>query len=220
MPTIVVTSPATDRRLCALDAIKAELGIDAGDTLPDAWLEAEALSASDRIAEACRIAGDDAGDAPATFVAEVAVVTFAADETPNSNVLELPWRYPARVTAVTIGGEALDSALYRGQPKSGLLSRLASGGRAGCWERKEIAVTISSGWAVDKMPTVLQDAVKRLVRLRWESRDRELTVKAEETNGTGRTEYWVGSMAAAGSALPIDVLDSLYAAGLVDVTGG
>ncbi|KAA0576681.1 hypothetical protein [Azospirillum sp. Sh1] len=215
MPTIVVTSPATDRRLCALDALKAELGIDAGDTLSDAWLEAEALSASDRVAEACRIAGDDAGDAPATFVAEVAVVTFGADETPNGNVLELPWRYPARVTAVAIGGEALDSAFYRGQPKSGLLSRLVSGGRAGGWEREEIAVTIASGWAVDKMPTVLQDAVKRLVRLRWEAKDRDLTVKAEQTEGAGRTEYWVGSMAASGSAMPPDVLDALYAAGLV-----
>lgn len=220
MPTIVVTSPATDRRLCALDALKAELGIDPDDTLFDAWLEAEALSASDRVAEACRIAGDDAGDAPATFAAEVAVVTIGVDETPNGNVLELPWRYPVRVTAVTVGGVALDAALYRGQPKSGLLSRLAPGGRAGCWERQEIAVTIASGWAAGKMPTVLQDAVKRLVRLRWEAKDRDLAVKAEETEGVGRTEYWVGSMAVSGSALPVDVLDSLYAAGLVDACGG
>jgi hypothetical protein len=217
MPAIVVATPSADRRICALAALKAELGIDSGDTAFDSWLEAECLSASDRVAEACRVAGDDAGDAPATFAEEVAVVTFSPDETPNGNVLELPWRYPARVTAITIGGVALDGALYRGQPKAGLLSRMDAGGRAGCWERQEIAVTIASGWTAEKMPTVLQDAVKRLVRLRWEAKDRDLAVKAEETDGVGRTEYWVGSMAAAGSALPTDVLDSLYAAGLVGV---
>nr|WP_295828297.1 hypothetical protein [uncultured Azospirillum sp.] len=217
MPTIVVATPAPDRRLCPLAVLKAELGIDSGDTTFDPWLEAECLSASDRVAEACRVAGDDAGDAPATFAEEVAVITFTPDETPNGNVLELPWRYPARVTAVTIGRVALDVALYRGQPKAGLLSRMDSSGRASCWERQEIAVTIASGWTADKVPTVLQDAVKRLVRLRWEAKDRDLAVKAEQTEGAGRTEYWVGSMAASGSAMPADVLDSLYAAGLVGV---
>jgi len=217
MPSIVVASLAPDRRLCALATLKAELGIDIADTAFDSWLAAECLSASDRVAEACRVAGDDAGDAPATFIEEVAVVTFSPDETPNGGMLGLPWRYPVRVTAVTIGGAVLDGALYRGQPKAGLLSRLDSSGCAGCWERQEIAVTIASGWVAEKVPTVLQDAVKRLVRLRWEAKDRDLAVKAEQTEGTGRTEYWVGSMAASGSAMPADVLDSLYAAGLVGV---
>ncbi|WP_372397098.1 hypothetical protein ABMY26_23805 [Azospirillum sp. HJ39] len=215
MPTVAVAVPAADRRLCAIPALKAELGIAESDNQFDGWLRAEALSASDRVAEACRVVGDDAGDAPATFAEEVAVVTFSPDEARNVAVLELPWRYPARVTSVTVGGAALGGALYRGQPKSGLLSRTDSAGRSICWEQQETVVTIASGWSVDKMPTALQDAVKRLVRLRWEAKDRDLTVKAEQTEGAGRTEYWVGSMAASGSALPPDILDALYAAGLV-----
>lgn len=220
MPTIVVTAPAASRRLCALSVLKAEIAIDVDDTTFNDWLETEALSASDRVAEACRLAGDDAGDAPATFAEEVAVITFGPDEIPNGNALELPWRYPARVTAVAVGGVVLDPALYRAQPKAGLLFRLDSCGRPGRWEQSVTTVTMSSGWAADKVPTVLQDAVKRLVRMRWEAKDRDLAVKAEETDGVGRTEYWVGSMAASGSALPGDVLDSLYAAGLVNVCGG
>ncbi|BAI71474.1 hypothetical protein AZL_020390 [Azospirillum sp. B510] len=216
MPIVTVTTPAADRRLCSTGALKTELGIDADDTLFDAWLEAEALSASDLVAAACGVRGDDAGDAPPTFREEIAIVTFSVDEAGGAEALFLPWRRPARVSVVSVSGSTLDPASYRAMSKAGLIERLSAAGCVVPWRRSAAAVTISSGWALGKVPTELQDAVKRLVRLRWESRDRDLAVKAEETDGTGRTEYWVGSMGAGGSALPADVLAALRAGGFVD----
>lgn len=210
MPTVIVATPAGERRLCSIAALKTELGIDEGDTLFDGWLETEALSASDRVAEACGVAGDDTGDAPPTFAEEVGVITFDPAEA-GGDTLILPWRQPARVTAVTVGGVALDPALYRAEPKAALLIR-----QNGRWGGAPVAVTVKSGWVADKMPTALQDAVKRLVRQRWEAKDRELAVKVEQTEGAGRTEYWVGSMGASGSALPADVLAALQAGGFVN----
>ncbi|MBP2302526.1 hypothetical protein [Azospirillum picis] len=217
MAITTVTAPAADRRLCSIADLKAELGIDANDTLFDVWLSTECLSASDRVAEACGVAADDDGEAPATFVQEIAAITFGAADIPNGNVLELPWRFPARVTSVTVAGQMLAPALYRPQPKAGLISRVDACGRPACWARAETSVAVVSGWEPGKVPTVLQDAVKRLVRLRWEAKDRDQLVKAEETDGVGRTEYWVGGTSANGSALPADVLASLQAAGYVNV---
>ncbi|CAO3445744.1 hypothetical protein [Azospirillum argentinense] len=215
MPSITVSAPAGDRRLCSIEALRAELGIADDDTRFTPWLESECTAASDRVAEACGIAPDDDGDAPATLAAEVAVITFCAAEIPNSNMLELPWRYPARVTGITVGGQLLDPNLYRAQSKSGLVSRVDASGRPVCWSRAETAVTVQSGWSADAVPTVLQDAVKRLVRLRWEGRGRDLALKAKEVEGVGREEYWVGGSSAPNSAVPADVVSALQAAGLI-----
>lgn len=220
MPTVTVPSPVIDRRLCARDALKIELGIAADDTTFDDWLDAECLSASDRLAEACRVVGDAAGTAPPTFAEETAVITFAADEVRGEDVLFLPWRQPATVTAVMVAGTVLDPSLYRASPKSGLVERLTASGRRACWSGAVTAVTVRSGWPADKVPTVLQDGVKKLVRLRWEAKDRDLAVKAEETADVGRTEYWVGGMGAGGSAIPADLLSALQAARLVNPTIG
>ncbi|WP_376959660.1 hypothetical protein ABNQ39_07055 [Azospirillum sp. A26] len=216
MSIVTVAIPAPDRRLCSTAALKIELGIGDDDTLFDAWLEAEVLSASDLVAAACGVRGDDDGDVPPTFREEVAIITFSFDEAGAADALFLPWRWPARVTAVSVGGETLAPSSYRAMGRAGLIERLSAAGCVVPWRRAAAVVTISSGWALDKVPTELQDAVKRLVRLRWESKDRELAVKAEETDGTGRTEYWVGGMGAGGSALPADVLAALKAGGFAD----
>lgn len=219
MPTLIVANPAADRRLITVDAAKTSLGIS-GDA-HDAWLLAEILTASDAVADACGIAGDSDGDAPATFLEEEAVVTFAAGELPHGvRPLRLPWRYPARVKAVSVGGVTAALAGYRAEPKGAMLYRLNAGGGAVTWDRAELAVTIRSGWPLNRMHTAVADAVTRLVRLRWESKDRDLAVKAEETASAWRKEYWVGSMGKGGSALPDDVRGALYAAGLVNVAAG
>lgn len=216
MPIVTVTTSASDRRLCSIAALKAELGIDDAETVFDPWLEAEALSASDLVAAACGVVGDDNGDAPPTFREEVASITFGVDEADGAEALFLPWRRPARVTAVSLGGDALDASAYRAMGRAGLLERLSAAGCVIPWRRATAVITISSGWSADKVPTELQEAVKRLVRLRWEAKDRDLAVKAEETDGTGRTEYWVGGMGAGGSSLPAEVLAALKAGGFVD----
>ncbi|MBP2229660.1 hypothetical protein J2847_002959 [Azospirillum agricola] len=216
MPIITVAVPASDRLLCSIGALKTELGIAADNDQFNDWLTSEALSASDRVADACGVAGDDAGDAPATFAEEEAVVTFGRDEARGADALLLPWRFPARVTALSVDGVVQDSALYRADPKSGLVERLSASGRVTNWQGASVAITVKSGWPAAKVPTALQDAVKRLVRLRWEAKDRELAVKAEEDDEVGRTEYWVGGMGAGGSALPADILAALRAGGFAD----
>ncbi len=173
MPIVTVANPAADRRLCSIAALKTELGIDANDTQFDGWLEAESLSASDLVAITCGVAGDDAGDAPATFAEEVAIITFAAAEAEDTHDLLLPWRHPTRVTAVSVGGETLDPSLYWADPKAALVKRLSESGRSIPWRRCATAITVKSGWAAGKVPTPIQDAVKRLVRLRWEAKDRD-----------------------------------------------
>lgn len=219
MPAVTVPVPASDRRLCSVEAAKVELGIGSDDTAFDDWLSSEILSASDLVAAACGVEGDDAGDAPATFIQEVATISFAIDEIPDQGELRLPWRHPSRVEEIVVGGVTLDPSLYQDDPKAGLVERRTPAGRLGCWSKAVTVVTVRSGWAADKVPTAAQNAVKRLVRLRWEAKDRNLMIKAEETADVGRTEFWVGSTAAIGSALPDDMLNGLNEAGLVNICG-
>jgi hypothetical protein len=214
VPTVAVATPAVDRSLATLASVKAELGIPDADTASDAILHGWILTESDRLVAACGIVGDDLGDAPPTLAAETATVTFAASEVPCSGPLILPWRVPARVTGVSVGGTSLDAAGWRAEPRAGLLHRAA-----GAWARAEIVVTVASGYAPGKVPVPVADAVRELVRRRWHAKDRDPLLRSYASPDVEAMTYMDADRVEAEGGLPRSVMEALRAAGVACAAG-
>ncbi len=214
MPTLNVASAATDRRLVSLSAIKAELGIT-GSTF-DAKFQAWLLAASDVVSAACGIAEDQRGRR--TLISEGVSIGYRPDEIScgwELKPLILPWRIPAVITAVTVDGIALDvDTEIEVNPMDGLLYRLDSSGCRAVWDRVRTIIAGTAGWVQADVPEAARQAVIRYCRERYDGDGRNSLLKAEETDGVGRDEYWIGPTSK-GEALPADVMDALRAAGLV-----
>jgi hypothetical protein len=146
------------------------------------------------------------GDAPPTFIEEVAAVAFAPAEMPDGHTLILPWRFPARVEAVSVGGAVLDASEYQAQPKAALLARL---GRP--WGRHEVVITIRSGWTLDKVPSELRGVVVELVRLRWHGKDRDPTIRSYESPDVETITYFDPDKMVMRGGLPADIANRLSA---------
>lgn len=97
---------------------------------------------------------------------------------------------------------------YELDKRSGRLWRLRFGRRAG-WEPGAIAVAYTGGYAlIGGLERTIEKACIQLVKLRWQSRDRDPTVRRLEVPGIEITEYWVGQIGENG-ALPPSVCDLL-----------
>lgn len=221
MPVLTVGSAAADRRLVALSAMKTELGIATGDTSYDAKLSGWLLAASDIVASVCNLAADQQGRR--TFITEALSIAYRASEVPEwcgkARPLLLPWRLPMTVSAVSVDGAALDASLFECEPMAGLLYRLDSDGERTHWTRGRITITASAGWAQADVPEVARQAVIRYVRERYDGDGRNTLLKSETVENVGEFAYWIGPTSK-GDALPPDVVDSLRAAGLVNVAVG
>lgn len=177
MPILTVATPAADRALVSLAAVKAELGITgtANDALLTAWIAA----ASARICDICEVAGDQLGRR--TFAQEVCTVTFAADEIGRGPLI-LPWRVPVvSVSSVTVDGEALSPGEYEASPMAGLLFRQTPAGERRSWRRARTAVAMTAGWGNADIPAGLSSAALAMVRAQWQGRDRDPKIRSYES---------------------------------------
>ncbi|WP_188263180.1 hypothetical protein [Azospirillum tabaci] len=212
MPKLIVSNPVPDRSLVDLSRVKTELGItgtERDDLLRD-WIRDD----SDLVCEVCGVAPDQKGRR--TFLSEA--VTIVYDAAPGLRGIHraplfLPWRLPldSETLTVSIDGTQVDESTYRFDAGAGLLER--SGG--GCWGGCSVTITASAGWAQADVPVALRTAVIRLVRLRWETKGRDLALKAKTVEGVGREEYWVGGTGPNGHLIPAYIMSSLIAANLV-----
>lgn len=209
MPALTVAAPVADRSLVDVARVRVDLGITEADLSTDvltAWIRDD----SDAVCAACGAAADQ--KRRRTFLAEAVTITYSPAEAWGARRLILPWRLAldASTVAVRIGGVLLDGAAWDLDPDALLLARRGGGS----WG-DGVVVTGTAGWAPSEVPASLRQAVLRLVRLRWEGRDRDLALKAISAEGSVREEYWIGGTGPGGNGIPADILAALRADGLI-----
>jgi uncharacterized phiE125 gp8 family phage protein len=178
--TVVTAAPAADRRLCSLDAVKAELGISGAD--------------QDSLLDDLR---DQASAAAASFCGRV----FAEE------VVRETWRNRARVdgalvlarhpvsavASVTEGGEELIADDYEMDGNSGMLWRLSGDDRA-CWPAAKLVVEYTAGWRVPDQtsPTLPADVSRAAVLLAasmYHNQGRDRALRSESVDGVMSASY-------------------------------
>lgn len=203
MGTLSVLTAASGRNLTTVAAVKAELGItdSSQDGIIASWIEEE----SAEIEAYCG----------RVFAGQQYRQIDHFDR--QHGALQLD-RWPLiEVTGITVAGSELSADDYEADLPPAHLFRL-SGDRRTCWGYGRIVTDFWAGYrlpegnaptlpaSAEPLPANIQRAVKELVKLRWASRKRDPMLKAEETEGIGRTEYWVGGTGDRSSGgLPPDV---------------
>lgn len=214
MPALTVAAPVADRSLVTVARVRAELGITEADLSTEVltdWIRDD----SDAVCAACGAAADQ--KRRRTFLAEAVTITFSPLEVRTARRLVLPWR-PALediTVGVRVGGALLDAQAWHLDPAALLLSRRDGGSWGGCSWTDDVVITGTAGWEPDEVPASLRQAVLRLVRLRWEGKGRDLTLKAISTEGAVREEFWIGGTGPGGNGIPADIMAALRAEGLV-----
>ncbi|QCG92313.1 hypothetical protein [Azospirillum sp. TSH100] len=215
MPALTVTAPVADRSLVTVARVRAELGITEADLSTEVltdWIRDD----SDAVCAACGAAADQ--KRRRTFLEEAVTITFSPLEVRTARRLVLPWRpaLDAFTVDVRVGGVLLDAEAWHLDPAALLLSRRdgCSWGGGGGWN-DDVVITGTAGWVPDEVPASLRQGVLRLVRLRWEGKGRDLTLKAISTEGAVREEFWIGGTGPGGSGIPADIMAALRAEGLV-----
>lgn len=199
----VVTS-AAERNLVTLDDLREQLRVRPGDTANDGWytkviarssLAAERycnrIFAKQGYADVFRAGVNGMGDEP--------LVLSMAPIDPASLMVELD-------------GVVMDSAGYALQPLPGHLWRV---GDTTAWSNST-GLTVSYDAGFDVIPADVQQAVLDLCTMENAGRGRDPMLRATESPGLGRQEYWVGGVPGS-SLLPQDIASLLnpYRRGMV-----
>lgn len=201
---VTVASPASITALTTLDRVKQELSISGSGS--DAILQAKIDEASDDIEAALGF----------RVVRETAEETFwyeQYDLPPTSLTLD---RTPvASIASVVVdGGDPLDGARYRLDPKTGELFALDASGHPCVWLFcKSVVVTYDGGYILPgesnaNLPKGIEGACIALVSSFWASRGRDPTLRSEEIPDLISATYWVGAVGEDGE-LPPDIVSKL-----------
>ena len=184
----VVTPAAADARaLASLDSVKADLRITVGTY--DADLQRyidEATAVLTRRADR-------------VWHSERVRETLRLDRCAGHLILSR--RPVTQIHSITVAGDALTTDDYERDGRR--LYRLSSDERRE-WDAQKTVVEYTGGYdlapaASENLPPAdLARACRELVALRWFSSDRDPSLKAEEEEGIGRQEYWVGGVPSAG----------------------
>ena len=197
-----VVTPAADRNLVTLDDLREQLRVRPGDTANDGWY-AKVIARSSLAAEryCSRI-----------FAQQDYVDTFATGATGGTSeplVLGQAPVDPASL-AVTLDGAVMAGDGYLLDPVVGHVWRSGA-----AWTNTGgLTVAYTAGWL--DIPPDVQQAVLDLCTAENSGRGRDPLLRATESPGLGRQEYWVGGMP--GNALiPQDIASLLnpYRRGMV-----
>lgn len=192
---LTVITPAASHALTTLDAIKTEL-VETG-TADDGWFGAAIDRASATVRSFCR----------RPFALETVRETIRLSAPVGALTLA---RWPVvSVASVTEGGKTLAPDDYETDADTGFVHRLTGSDQRRDWPATKIVVEYAAGYILPDdpartLPEDIERAAILLVRSQWFARNRDPLVKAEETDGVGRSEYWIGGPAG-GSTLPTDV---------------
>jgi len=192
---LTIITPAVTRALTTVDATKAEMCETSADD--DGWFALSIDRATAAIEHWCR------RSFAAETVRESVWLTSPAESVSLS-------RWPVlSVASIIEGGAQLPPDAFEVDGAAGLAYRLTDPDARRLWRAGRIVATYTAGYVLPgdpgrTLPEDLERAAIMLVRNWWNERDRDPLVKAEQTEGVGRTEYWVGAPAG-GATLPPEV---------------
>lgn len=195
------TPPAGPYDLATLATVKIELGISG--TQNDTQLSRYISAASLAIAQFCNrvLVPETVAD---RFDMKPARLQFGGEKALQSS------RWPIiSITSLLEGGIALiKDTDYMADQASGAFWRLNTSGNPMTWGVSPVVATYSAGYADAADLTVLEDAAIRMVRARWDAKDRDPFLKSEDIPGVRTASWWVATGAEAGNMTP-DVVDLL-----------
>jgi hypothetical protein len=199
-----ISVAATDRTLVSLDDLREQLRIKSNDTANDVWLT-KVIDRTSRQAERyCN----------RIFVVQTYLDTFRGGSGgTNSEPLILSQAPVDPVSlVVTLDGAALTAADLGLDQYAGLLYRLTEPMH---WQ-STTSLSVSYAAGFDPVPFDVQQAVLDLCTMDNAGRGRDPMLRATESPGLGRQEFWVGGVPG-GSMIPQDIASLLnpYRRGLV-----
>jgi hypothetical protein len=199
--TTIVT-PAVDRNLVTLDDLREQLRVRPGDVANDSWLTKVIARASLAAERYCNriFAKQTYSD---VFLAGV---TGATDE---PLILSQAPVDPATVE-VTLDGAVMTADGYQIEPLAAHLWR------SGTYWSNTAGLSVNYDAGFDPVPADVQQAVLDLCTAENSGRGRDPMLRATESPGLGRQEFWVGGVPG-GSLLPQDIASLLnpYRRGLI-----
>lgn len=191
---VTVVTAASSIDLVSLQVAKAELGVSAPDDV--IMLKRRITMASDAIARRCNrvLASETVTE---QVILDYDQAAFALD------------RYPiSAISAVTVGGSALDPSAWLLDSEAGIL-RNVSGTGIGVWASIGATIAYTGGYVLPSgAPPALAEACLVMIRSGWFSRNRDPTVRSKDIYGVMRTDYQVptaSSGAGMVGSLPPDV---------------
>lgn len=185
-----VVMPAADRNLVTLDDLREQLRVRPGDTANDAWYT-KIIARSSRAAE--KFCGR-------IFAAQSYVDTFqtGASGNPDEPLILAQAPVDPSSLAVTLDGTVMAGAGYSLDPGVGHVWRSGS-----AWMNTAgLSVAYTGGF--DTIPPDVQQAVLDLCTMENAGRGRDPMLRATESPGLGRQEYWVGGIPG-DSLIPRDI---------------
>jgi hypothetical protein len=199
-----VTTPAVNRMLITLADLREQLRLKTNDTANDAWLSKVIVRTSRQAERYCN----------RVFVQQGYLDTYSGGA---SAAIGAPLRLSqAPVDPVsfvlTIDGTALGPTDYGLDQLSGLVYRTTEPLR---WtSATSLTAQYTAGFAV--IPDDVQQAVLEFCVMENSGRGRDPMLRAKESPGLGREEFWVGGMPG-GLGIPQDIAALLnpYRRGLV-----
>ena len=197
-----IVTPATSRQLVTLDDLREQLRVRPGDTANDAWYTKVINRASLAAERYCsRI-----------FAQQSYLDTFLAGQTAQAGEPLILAQAPVDPVslAVTLDGVVLGASDYALSPVVGHLWRTGT-----AWTSTTgLSIAYTAGF--DPVPADVQQAVLDLCTAENSGRGRDPMLRATESPGLGRQEFWVGGIPG-GSLLPPDIASLLnpYRRGMV-----
>ena len=187
-----VSVAAASHALVTLDDLREQLRVNPNDTANNTWWT-KTIERASRQAE---------GYCNRVFVQQTYVDTFAGGSSAASDaeplILSNAPVDPASVV-VSIDGAPLDVSLYGVDQESGLLYRTDQQS----WS-SATSLVVSYVAGFDPIPDDIQLAVIDLCTMDNSGRGRDPLLRASESPGLGRQEYWVGGPPGGGS-IPQDI---------------
>ena len=199
-----VITPAAERNLVSLDDLREQLRVRPGDVANDAWLTKVIARASLAAERYCN----------RIFSKQTYLDTYLAGVTGIAGEPMILSQAPVDPTSleVTLDGSVLAATAYALEPLAGHLWRQ---GDATAWVNTAGQMVLYDA-GFDPIPADVQQAVLDLATMENAGRGRDPMLRATESPGLGRQEYWVGGVPGS-SLLPQDIASLLnpYRRGLV-----
>lgn len=199
-----VTTPATTRALVVLADLREQLQIKPADTANDVWLGKVISRTSLQAERYCN----------RIFAVQQYSETFAGNttgETGEPLILSQAPVDPATIT-ITIDGAVLLPTDYGLDQYAGLVYRITNPMQ---WT-STISLVVAYTAGFNPIPADVQQAVLDLCVGENSGRGRDPMLRAKETPGLGRSEFWVGGLPG-GALIPQDIASLLnpYRRGLI-----
>lgn len=204
LETVTPAGTGDARRLTTKAKVKALLGITSttDDTLLDQLID---RASADCVAY-CGLAADGAGSFP-TFGAETLRATWYDLARCSDDILLLPWRPKIAVTSVSENGVSLTVGTDYRLLDGGLLQRLSNGQPTPWATWWTVIATFTAGWSLpDGGDPALEGRVIDQVKMQYQARKRDLTIRSESVPDTYQASYAViGGDSIGGSGLLVSL---------------